>query len=203
MLNFDETDINKMSRIYRLNLINSITGYKSANLIGTKTNDNINNVAVFSSVIHLGSKPPLIGFILRPTTIPRHTYENIHKYGYFTLNQISKSQIKLAHQSSAKYPKEASEFEETGLKYEFKDQIEAPFVKNSPVQVGCSYLNEYNIKENNTIFIIGKIETIHLNENLLHHDGWIQLDKGEVVSINGLDGYALPKLIERFSYARP
>lgn len=203
MLNFDETDINKMSKIYRLNLINSITGYKSANLIGTKTNDNINNVAVFSSVIHLGSKPPLIGFILRPTTVPRHTHENIHKYGYFTLNQISKSQIKLAHQSSAKYPKEASEFEETGLKYEFKDQIEAPFVKNSPVQVGCSYLNEYNIKENNTIFIIGKIETIHLNENLLHHDGWIQLDKGEVVSINGLDGYALPKLIERFSYARP
>jgi|TARA_B110000438_G_scaffold129095_1_gene125411 flavin reductase (DIM6/NTAB) family NADH-FMN oxidoreductase RutF len=203
MQSFKKTDINKMSKIYRLNLINSITGYKSANLIGTKTNDNINNVAVFSSVIHLGSNPPLIGFILRPTTVPRHTYENIHKYGCFTLNQISKSQIKSAHQTSAKYPKENSEFKETGLKYDFKDGIEAPFVKNSPIQVGCSYINEYDIKENNTIFIIGKIEAIYVNKNLLLDDGLVQLDKGGIVAINGLDAYALPKLIERFSYARP
>ena len=203
MQSFKKTDINKMSKIYRLNLINSITGYKSANLIGTKTNDNINNVAVFSSVIHLGSNPPLIGFILRPTTVPRHTYENIHKYGCFTLNQISKSQIKSAHQTSAKYSKENSEFKETGLKYDFKDGIQAPFVKNSPIQVGCSYINEYDIKENNTIFIIGKIEVIYVNKNLLLDDGLVQLDKGEIVAINGLDAYALPKLIERFSYARP
>tara|TARA_B110000495_G_C23005313_1_gene593819 strand:+ start:928 stop:1539 length:612 start_codon:yes stop_codon:yes gene_type:complete len=203
MQSFKKTDINKMSKIYRLNLINSITGYKSANLIGTKTNDNINNVAVFSSVIHLGSNPPLIGFFLRPTTVPRHTYENILKYGCFTLNQISKSQIKSAHQTSAKYSKENSEFKETGLKYDFKDGIEAPFVKNSPIQVGCSYINEYDIKENNTIFIIGKIEVIYVNKNLLLDDGLVQLDKGEIVAINGLDAYALPKLIERFSYARP
>jgi len=42
-----------------------------------------------------------------------------------------------------------------------------------------------------------------VNKNLLLDDGLVQLDKGEIVAINGLDGYALPKLIERFSYARP
>ena len=66
MHKFTRIDIDKMSKIFRLNLINSITGYKSANLIGTKTDDKINNVAVFSSVTHLGSDPPLIGFITRP-----------------------------------------------------------------------------------------------------------------------------------------
>ena len=34
-----------MDRIYRLNLINSCTGYKSANLIGTVSTENIHNVA--------------------------------------------------------------------------------------------------------------------------------------------------------------
>ncbi len=203
MKEFNKIDINKMSKIYRLNLINSITGYKSANLIGTKTNDQINNVAVFSSVIHLGSDPALIGFILRPTTVPRHTYENIHKYGFFTLNQISESQIKSAHQTSAKYSRETSEFSETGLEFEFKNNIDAPFVKDSPIQIGCKYINEYNLKENNTILMIGGIESIYVNKILLMHDGWVRLDKGKIIAINGLDGYSLPKLIERFSYARP
>ncbi|MFY8008583.1 MAG: flavin oxidoreductase, partial [Flavobacterium sp.] len=66
-----------LSKIHRLNLINSCTGYKSANLIGTKSPNGIPNVAVFSSVTHLGSSPALLGFILRPNVVPRNTYNNI------------------------------------------------------------------------------------------------------------------------------
>ena len=59
--------IQDMDRVKRLNLINSITGISPANLIGTISNDSIENLSIFSSVIHIGSNPPLIGFILRPT----------------------------------------------------------------------------------------------------------------------------------------
>jgi flavin reductase (DIM6/NTAB) family NADH-FMN oxidoreductase RutF len=59
--------------VERLNLINSCTGYKSANLIATKSEDGAVNVAIFSSITHLGSNPALIGFIVRPTTVPRNT----------------------------------------------------------------------------------------------------------------------------------
>ena len=90
MNSFNRIDIDKMSKIFRLNLINSITGYKSANLIGTKTDDKINNVAVFSSVTHLGSDPPLIGFITRPENGNRNTYNNILKNKLFTINHIKK-----------------------------------------------------------------------------------------------------------------
>ena len=31
----------------------------------------------------------------------------------------------------------------------------------------------------------------------------LQLDKAKSVAINGLDGYALPTLIDRFKYAKP
>jgi len=203
MKHFSKEDISKMSSIYRLNIINSCTGYKSANLIATKSEKGLINLAVFNSVIHLGSNPPIIGFILRPTTVPRHTFQNLKETGVFTVNHIHYSQIEDAHHTSAKYPQEVSEFDETNLEEEFKNGISAPFVKESPLQLACSYLNEYHIKENDTLMIVGQIEHIFMKDEMLENDGWIDLEKGGVVSINGLEGYALPKLLERFPYARP
>tara|TARA_B100001559_G_scaffold229051_1_gene192737 strand:+ start:272 stop:883 length:612 start_codon:yes stop_codon:yes gene_type:complete len=203
MNSFNRIDIDKMSKIFRLNLINSITGYKSANLIGTKTDDKINNVAVFSSVTHLGSDPPLIGFITRPENGNRNTYNNILKNKLFTINHIKKNQIISAHQSSAKYPKNVSEFDKTNLKAEFKNNFDAPFVKDSPVQIGCSFVNKYFIKENKTTLMIGEIEMLFIEEKLLLEDGFVQLDKEDIITVNGVDGYALPKLIKRIPYARP
>ena len=203
MHKFTRIDIDKMSKIFRLNLINSITGYKSANLIGTKTDDKINNVAVFSSVTHLGSDPPLIGFITRPENGNRNTYNNILKNKLFTINHIVKNQIISAHQSSAKYPKNVSEFNKTDLKAEFKNNFDAPFVKDSPVQIGCSFVNKYFIKENKTTLMIGQVEMLFINKKLLVEDGFVQLDREDIITVNGLDGYALPKLIKRIPYARP
>ena len=203
MHKFTRIDIDKMSKIFRLNLINSITGYKSANLIGTKTDNKINNVAIFSSVTHLGSDPPLIGFITRPENGNRNTYNNILKNKFFTINNIVKNQIISAHQSSAKYPKNVSEFDKTDLKVEFKNNFDAPFVKDSPVQIGCSFVNKYFIKENKTTLMIGQVEMLFINKKLLVEDGFVQLDREDVITVNGLDGYALPKLIKRIPYARP
>ena len=79
MKHISRDEISQMEKIERLNLINSCTGYKSANLIATKSVDGNSNVAIFSSVTHLGSNPALIGFIMRPTTVPRDTYKNIRE----------------------------------------------------------------------------------------------------------------------------
>lgn len=86
-LNFEQ--IQALSLKERIHLINSITGIKPANLIGTVDSQGQTNLAVFSSVVHLGSDPALIGFILRPAgEVPRHTYENIKETGCYTINHI-------------------------------------------------------------------------------------------------------------------
>ena len=51
--------------------------------------------------------------------------------------------------------------------------------------------------------IVSKIEHIYLANALLQEDGWVQLEKGNVLSINGLAGYTLPKLLEHFAFAGP
>ncbi len=203
MKKFTKEAIQELPKIPRLNLINSCTGYKSANLIATKTAEGVSNVAIFSSITHLGSDPALLGFILRPTTVPRNTYKNIKDLGFFTVNHITETMIADAHHSSANYEEHVSEFDKTNLEETYYEGISIPFVKGSPVQILCKYLNEYAIKENGTIHIIASVEELFVEENLIQKDHWLRLDEEDVVTINGLDGYCVPKLVDRFDYARP
>jgi flavin reductase (DIM6/NTAB) family NADH-FMN oxidoreductase RutF len=203
MQHFNTDEIQGLSKLDRLNLINSITGYKSANMIGTKSNSGEENVAIFSSITHLGSSPALLHFTLRPNTVPRDTYKNIKENNVFTVNHVSLGQIEQAHHTSAKYDENISEFDQTQLESEYRLDWHAPFVKGSPIGLGCRYLNEYNIKENGCVLIIAAIEHVFVDDQLLQEDGWVKLELGEVVAINGLDGYALPQLQKRLEYARP
>ena len=120
MKNISKETISHMDKIETLNLINSCTGFKSANLIATKSIEGNTNVAIFSSVTHLGSSPSLIGFIIRPTTVPRDTYKNIMETGYFTVNHITIDMIADAHHTSANYDSGISEFDKTNLEEEYK-----------------------------------------------------------------------------------
>ena len=200
---FDTKDINKLHKIYKINLINSCSGFKSANLLGTISNEGITNVAIFSSVTHLGSNPPTLGFILRPTTVPRDTYKNIKETGTFTINHIWEDIIEDAHHTSAKYPEEVSEFEMTTLEPEFKGNYKAPFVKNAPVQMNMKFMEEIYVPSNDVMLIVAQIQELYVNDELLQEDGLINLSLGKVVAINGLDTYATPTFKKQLSYQRP
>ena len=200
---FSSENLDSLNKIYRINLVNSITGYKSANLIGSISNRGAENLAIFSSITHLGSNPALLSFFVRPNVVPRNTYKNIKEKKVFTVNHISKEKIDDAHQTSAKYDENISEFDKTNFQPEYKKNWGAPFVKDSTVQLGCKYINEYYIKENGCSMIVASIEIIFIRKGLLQNDGWVDLSKGDVITVNGLDAYALPKTIKRLKYARP
>jgi flavin reductase (DIM6/NTAB) family NADH-FMN oxidoreductase RutF len=203
MLEFSSEDIDEVEYLYRINLINSCSGYKSANLIGTKSEDGFSNLAIFSSITHLGSNPALLGFFLRPTTVMRNTYSNIKATGKYTINHVHSEIIEDAHHTSAKYDSDISEFDTTRLTEDYKYDFLAPFVKNSPVQMAMQFVEEYPIAANNTILVIGKIEKLFIDNTLIEDDGFVNLSKGNIATINGLDGYAIPQLKTRLEYQRP
>jgi len=196
-------EIDEFPHLYKINLMNSISGYKPANLIATKSNDDITNVAVFSSVVHYGSSPAILGFVLRPTTVVRNTYNNIKETGYYTINAINKAMIEEAHHTSAKYPSEISEFDKTTLSEEFKNNFHAPFVAESPLQIGMKFLEEHHIKANGTILVLGEVTDLYFNDNMLSEDGFLNLSKEKVAAINGLDTYMVAENYTRLSYQRP
>lgn len=203
MRHFSRKHLDQLDHLYRINLINSCSGYKSANLIGTLSSEGQPNLAIFSSVIHMGSNPPLLGFILRPATVPRHTYSNILETGFYTINHVSMDLSERAHHTSAKYDASVSEFEASGLTEEYKGKFPAPFVKGSPVQMSMRFVEEHFIESNGTRLVIGEIMALYLNDDLLSEDGFVDLSKGGVSSICGLDGYSLPSAPRRYGYQRP
>ncbi len=203
MTHFSKQDIIDLPSLERMNLINTCGGLKSGNLIGSISKAGVTNLAVFNSVIHLGSNPPMLSFMLRPTTVERHSYDNFKENSQFTVNHIHESFVDKAHQTSAKYNKDVSEFAEVGLTEEYINGFDAPFVKESKIKMGCKYINEYIIEENVCRLIIGEIQHLLVEDEIQDKDGFLDLTKANSAGIIGLDGYVKTELIERFAYARP
>jgi flavin reductase (DIM6/NTAB) family NADH-FMN oxidoreductase RutF len=203
MANYSIKDIESWERFYRANFINSLTGFKSVNLIGTVNEDGQPNLGVFSSIVHIGSNPPLIGYINRPIKAAPHTMANIEATGMYTINHIHPSFVQKAHQTSAKYEFGISEFEEVGLTAEYRDGIVAPFVKESTIQYALSLQEIIPIKLNDTFLVIGKVISVQIDEAIVSKDGFLHLDKANSICSNGLDGYYTTELIERYQYAKP
>ena len=196
-------DILEFQKLYRATFINSITGFKSASLIGTISNKGNTNLAIFNSVIHVGANPPALGFLMRPISVERQTYDNIKETGYFTVNHINKDIFKKAHQTSARYEKEISEFDACGLTPDFTKTIKTPYVKESKIKIGLRFVEEEEIKFNKTILIVGQIMEIILPDDIIAKDGYVDIEKAGTAAISGLDGYHETKRIARLSYAKP
>ncbi len=203
-MHYSEEDIENLEKVFRINLINSCSGYKSANLIGSSSETSINNLAIFSSITHLGSNPPLLGFFLRPTEIvPRHTYLNIKHNPYYTINSVQFKFVDKAHHTSAKYDREISEFDITKIEPEYINNFPAPFVKSSSVKIGMKFVEEIKINYNKSRLIVGKIVELNIEDHLISEDGFINLSDAEVATISGCDGYSFPTSNSRKGYQTP
>jgi len=203
MLRFSYEDIMQWPSRYRGTLLNKVSGLKSANLIGTKSKEGSTNLAIFNSVVHIGANPPYLGFVLRPTTVERHTYENIRDTGVYTINQITTQIHQQAHQTSAKYKKNSSEFKAVGLSELYHNDFYAPFVAESAIKIGLQFEEEHYVKCNDTRVVIGKVEYLMLPDHSIEDDGHLALDQWDSVAIGGLDSYYSIEKLGRYPYAKP
>jgi len=200
---WNEQDISSADKVTRLRMINAITGIKPANLIGTQDASGRHNLAVFSSVVHLGSSPALIGFILRPYgEVPRHTWQNIQATGHYTINHIPASMTQQAHRTSAKFPEEVSEFERCGFTPELIPGIQAPFVGESTLKIGLSFESATEIPLNGTTLVIGKIIYLSIPDEFIDQAGELDLEHAHSAGISGLNTYYSLKKIGQYPYAR-
>ncbi len=202
-MRFDSQDIAAMPKKSRAALINSLTGYKPANLVGTASAKGHCNLAIMSSVVHLGSHPPLMALIIRPGGNERHTLANVLNSGHYSINHISEEMIEQAHQTAARYPGDVSEFEETGLTPQWWPGFDAPLVAEAPVKLALALREHQRMEINDTHLVIGEIISAELPEQSLRETGGLDLGTSGTVALEGLDGYYRPSLLKRMAYAKP
>jgi flavin reductase (DIM6/NTAB) family NADH-FMN oxidoreductase RutF len=192
-----------MQKQERVHFVNSIAGFKSVCLIGTQNNLNQTNLAIVSSLIHIGSNPPLLGVIFRPGVVERHSLENILSTRFFTVNHINEAIYKQAHQTSARYDRAISEFDATGLTVACKDDFFAPFVGESQVQIAMEFKEKVELTINNTVLVIGEVKSVYFPSDCLEEDGFLHIEKAASITCSGLDSYHKTIQLDRLSYAKP
>lgn len=200
-MHFSVDNFDKLDKFFRRNLINSVTGFKSLNLVGTQNNNGLTNLAPFSQVFHIGASPAYIGLLIRPDSVERHTLDNIEFTKFYTLNHVLSSFYKQAHQSSARY--QVSEFEATGLTPEYSSLLPAPYVKEANIKIGLQFEERNDIRLNGTILIIGSIQELFVPDDCIGEDGMIDLEKAGTITCSGLDTYHTTQKLARLSYAKP
>ncbi len=201
-MKFKSCDIQSMESRYRAQFINSLSGFKSASLVGTHNKKGNDNLAIISSIFHVGANPPLLGMILRPHSVRRDTLENIQQMGSYTINHVNSQIIKQAHQTSARFDADISEFAETGLTPFFSDSMAAPYVMESNVKLGMQLESIQNLEINNTELLIGRIVEVIIEENAIRDDGYVDIESLDTATISGLDSYHSTRRIDRFEYAK-
>ena len=203
-LHISADDILNMEHRFRVNFINGLSGYKSANLVGTVDSQGATNLAIVSSVVHLGADPALMGLVTRPRSVARHTIENLAQTGVYTINHVVDAIVPQAHQTSARYPREESEFEHTGLTPAWVVGFAAPKVAESTLSVGLRLREIKHLDINDTDFVIGEVQWVELDGRALGEDGFIDLVTLGTACVSGLDCYhSAPPRVGRFHYAKP
>ncbi len=196
-------DIAARDREFRRHFFNTLPGPRGVHLIGTKGHRGTENLGVFSSVVHLGANPALLGFHLRPLTVPRHTYHHLKATGWFTVNTLHPDILEAAHQTSANYPLDESEFAAAGLTPEYSARCPAPYVKESRIRIGLTFEEEHHIAANDTLFIVGRVQEIFVPDEVVADSGHVDHARLETLTVAGLDTYYRPVDARRLAYARP
>ncbi|MBA3980721.1 MAG: flavin oxidoreductase [Alcanivorax sp.] len=196
-------DLTSMPPRYRTSFVNALSGFKSANLVGTRHPDGQENLALFSSAVHLGADPALLGLISRPPVSERHTLENILATGVFTLNQVHPGITEAAHQTSARYPRDISEFQACGLTPWYSGTLDAPYVQESRLRIGLRLRDTLPIPLNDTVLIIGEVIEVLTEPDAVGDDGHIHIHHLDTVTVSGLDSYHRTLPLARYPYAKP
>ena len=195
-------DLQGYDRFTRANLINSLSGFKSASLIGTVNKNGEANLAIFSNIVHIGADPALVGFLNRPLEAAPHTLSNIQETGSYTINHITAGIFPQAHQSSAKYPADISEFDAVGLTPLYREGILAPFVAESHVQYSLEVKQITPLVLNGTFFVTGAIQEIFYPEEIQEEDGFLALEHAGSLCSLGTSAYYKTKRLGKLAYAK-
>lgn len=196
-------DIAALPSRERAALVNSLSGFKAANLIGTANADGATNLAIMSSVVHIGSHPPLLALVVRPGAEERHTLSNLLATSCYSINHVASDMVDAAHQSAARYPRELSEFEAVGLSPEWWPNFAAPLVAEAHVKLAMVLREHQRLAINDTHLVIGEVVAAQFPDQCQREDGSLDLVTADTVALSGLDSYHRGQLLARMAYAKP
>lgn len=166
------------------------------------------NLSPFSFFNAFGSNPPTVIFSparrVRGNTT-KDTLDNCIETKEVVINIVNYDLVQQSSLSSTEYPKDVDEFIKAGLT-KVESELIKPFrVKESPVQMECKVVDVIEMgKEGGAAnLVICEILMMHVSEDILDANGYIDPNKIDLVGRMGGDWYCRASGSSLFKVAKP
>lgn len=166
--------------------------------------DGVFNLAPFSFFSPLCLKPAVIALSIgwKRDGEKKDTLRNIEYSKDFVVNVVTETLAEAMNKSSAEYPSDVDEFEESGLTPEKADVVKAPLVVESPVNMECKLVQILELGEipTGSTVVIGEVILVHVRDDL-----WIKdhIEMSRLKAIGRLGGDLYCRITDLFEMKRP
>jgi len=141
-----------------------VTPPTGVSLVSTLDDNQRNNIAPFAWWLVVSKEPPLIALSLKPDT---NTYRIIKSTGEFVIGIPVPGLVDTVY-SAAKIDKEADEASQLGITVVPSIKINAPQIKECPVNIECRFHDELPCGDH--ILVIGSVQAVTVDDELVRDD---------------------------------
>jgi len=134
--------------------------------IGTYDNEEKPNIMTIAWGGICCSEPPCVTISIRKS---RYTYKCIIEHNAYTVNVPSEKYVKEADYFGIVSGSEINKFEKTGLTPVKSDLVNAPYVREFPMNLECRVIHSYDLGAHT--HFVGEIIDVKVDEDLLDTDG--------------------------------
>lgn len=145
-------------------------------IVSCKDKDGKNNALVVGFVANVSLDPAMVMVGVVPS---RYSHHIIKESGCFVINFPKKSFQKEYAYLGSKSGRDSDKFEALHLNYKEGKYVNAPILTDCPVSIECSVV-ESTMPGTHELFI-GKVETIHVDEEYLDVNGNILWNKMDLI----------------------
>lgn len=142
------------------------------------------------------TNPPMVSISVRPE---RYSYEMIKKSGEFVLNLTTKELVYAADYCGVKSGRDVDKFRELKLTALPAEQVKAPLIEQSPVNIECRVVQVQNLGSHD--LFLAEVLAVHADEKYLDEKGRFDLSKADPVVYSHGTYYNLKEPLGTFGYS--
>lgn len=156
-------------------------------------NDNIITVAWTGTVC---TNPPMVSVSVRPE---RHSYQMLKETGEFVINLTTEKLAFATDYCGVKSGRDVDKFEVMHLNKEAADQVGAPMIAESPVNIECRVRECMELGSHH--MFLADVLVVHVDEAYLDEKGKFDLNATGLLAYSHGEYFSLGKKLGRFGYS--
>ena len=160
---------------------------------GTMENPNILTIG-WTGIIN--TKPPMTYISVRPE---RHSFNIIKESGEFVINLPTEKLAFACDWCGVKSGRDVDKFKEMGLTPVKGERVNAPIIKESPVNIECRVVSQTHLGTHD--MFMAEIIGVNVSRELLDENGRLCLDKAGLIAYAHGTYYTLGRSLGTFGYS--